>query len=81
MKTTNLAEVPVLEQVTSEAIVETSQWKAMGEQPHEKRLLGLAAALGRVSAVLQEGGFNEDLRQELIQVAAKALAWAQSIKR
>ena len=49
------------------------------ECPDEKRLSALVEEVGEVARALHDGESPERLREELIQVAAVAVAWVESL--
>lgn len=72
----------VLDEVATERARQDERW---GEQNHEDLIWGaiLGEEMGEVSRAMLEDRFGDggNLREELLQVAAVAVAWVECIDR
>lgn len=81
-ETDEMSQVEVLNEVASERARQDARW---GEQNHEDLVWGaiLGEEVGEVSQAMLEDRFGRggNLREELLQVAAVAVAWVECIDR
>jgi len=72
----------ILDLVREERARQNVKWRrAPGEwfDPEALKLAVLIEEVGEVGIELQPGGTNEQLKAELVQVAAVAVAWAEML--